>query len=123
MNDDHFKHLHFTRQEFACKCGCGFDAVDAELVEVLEQLRANFNGQPVTITSACRCDKHNRHVGGASGSIHKLGKAADIQVAGIKPVQVGDYLEQKYSGRYGIGRYRSFTHIDVRSGPARWGNN
>lgn len=123
MNDNNFKHLHFTRQEFACKCGCGFNAVDAELLGVLEQLRADFNNQPVSITSACRCDKHNRRVGGASGSIHKLGKAADIQVTGIAPMAIADYLEKKYSGRYGIGRYRSFTHIDVRESPARWGKN
>lgn len=123
MSKDTFEPLHFKRREFACKCGCGFDAVDAELLGVLEQLRADLGNKAVSITSACRCDHHNRKVGGARHSVHKLGKAADIKVTGIAPAKVADYLERTYPGRYGIGRYRSFTHIDVRGSPARWGSN
>ena len=26
-------------------------------------------------------------------------------------------------GKYGVGRYQSFTHLDVRRNKARWGNN
>ncbi|OYD24692.1 D-Ala-D-Ala carboxypeptidase family metallohydrolase [Oceanimonas baumannii] len=123
MNKTPFENLHFTRREFACKCGCGFDAVDAELLGVLEQLRRDLGSRPVIITSACRCDLHNRRVGGARNSVHKLGKAADIRVKGLLPAQVADYLERTYPGRYGIGRYATFTHIDVRETPARWGKN
>ncbi|MGR7921927.1 D-Ala-D-Ala carboxypeptidase family metallohydrolase [Zobellella denitrificans] len=123
MSKNSFDGLHFQRREFACKCGCGFDAVDAELLGVLEQLRADLGGHAVTITSACRCDSHNRKVGGARNSVHRLGKAADIQVRGIAPARVADYLERTYPGRYGIGRYATFTHIDVREQAARWGQS
>ena len=123
MNYTPFEQLHFKRREFACKCGCGFDAVDAELLSVLEQLRTALGNRAVSITSACRCDNHNRKVGGARNSVHKLGKAADIKVTGITPAKVADYLERTYPGRYGIGRYRSFTHIDVRNSVARWGQS
>lgn len=123
MNKDPFEGLNFARREFACKCGCGFDAVDAELLGVLEQLRADLGNRAVSITSACRCDNHNRFVGGARNSVHKQGKAADIKVTGITPSRVADYLEHAYPGRYGVGRYASFTHIDVRESPARWGSN
>ena len=112
---------HFSRSEFACKCGeCNFDTVDAELLKVLELLRAHYNA-PITINSGARCKKHNNTVGGSRGSQHTFGKASDIVVKGISAEAVADYLEAKYFDRYGIGRYSNRTHIDVRSGePARW---
>lgn len=119
---------HFNRREFACKCGCGFDDVDPELVEVVEDVR-NYFMQPVVINSACRCEKHNAAAGGAKGSKHKLGIAGDIKVIGanglppVQPRRVADYLEKKYPDKYGIGRYKTFTHVDVRPTPARWGSN
>ena len=110
---------HFSRHEFACRCGCGFDDVSPELVQVLEQARTEFSA-PVVINSACRCAQHNRAVGGASASQHLLGTAADIIIKGVPPAQVADYFEGRYPDKYGIGRYKSFTNIDVRSQRARW---
>lgn len=111
----------FSRHEFACKCGCGFNTVDAELITVLQDIRDHF-GKPITINSGCRCESYNKKVGGSPGSQHKLGRAADIDVKDMPPESVQHYLEGKYSGLYGIGRYNTFTHIDTRSGvSARWG--
>lgn len=111
---------YFTRDEFACQCGCGFSTVDAELLEVLEDVREFFN-EPVTITSGCRCDTHNRNVGGAEDSKHKYGIASDIQVRNHDAEDVYTYLANKYEGKYGIGLYDSWVHIDVRQdNGARW---
>ncbi|MCE8027526.1 DUF882 domain-containing protein [Halomonas daqingensis] len=111
---------HFVRAEFACKCGCGFDTVDIGTLEILEAVRTHF-GQPVTITSGCRCANHNRRVGGASNSQHVFGRAADIQVRNVSPSQVADWVAANFPAA-SIGCYRTFTHIDTRSnGPARWG--
>ena len=110
---------YFNRSEFACKCGCGFQTVDHELLKVLEHLRGEF-GAPITINSACRCDAHNKNIGGASGSKHKQGIAADIVIKGVDPSVVYSYLIGVYSSKYGIGNYTNFTHIDVRSIKARW---
>ncbi len=112
---------HFSRKEFACRCGCGFDVVDAELLTALEGLRQWF-GRPVKLNSACRCLNHNLAVGGSLRSQHMLGKAADVQILGVNPLEVAEYLEKAYKGRYGIGRYPTFTHLDVRPSPARWDN-
>ena len=109
----------FERKEFACKCGCGFSTVDAELLAVLRALRKHFNTS-VTITSGCRCVSHNRKVGGEEGSQHTFGKAADIQVKGVHPRTVYRYLTCEYPDRYGIGLYSSWVHIDVRDNKARW---
>lgn len=110
---------NFSRREFACKCKCGFATVDIELIQVLERVRERF-GNPVKITSSCRCVKHNKDVGGKPSSKHLRGIAADIIVKGVEPAQVYKFLDDHYSDRYGIGRYNTFTHIDVRSKRARW---
>lgn len=111
---------YFKRKEFACKCGCGFDAVDVVLLDLLTFIREHF-GAPVTITSACRCPDHNANVGGAKGSQHKFGKAADIQVKGFTPQQVQDTLDKVLpKDKYGLGYGKTFTHIDVRDKAARF---
>ena len=114
---------HFKKREFACKCGCGLGTNDGDvnpkLVEVLEDVREHF-GKPVVISSGLRCAFHNSRVGGAAKSQHLLGTAADIRIAGVDPKDVYNYLNQNYSDRYGVGRYATFTHIDVRANRARW---
>lgn len=110
---------YFKRKEFACRCGCGTSTVDAELLQVVTDVREHF-GVPVVITSGHRCAKHNANVGGAKNSMHLTGKAADIKVTGIGPMEVRAYLCNKYPDKYGIGAYPTFTHIDVRDNKARW---
>lgn len=111
---------NFDRDEFECSCGCGFDTVDYELVEVLEDLREHFDA-PVTVNSACRCKEHNEAVGGGAKSQHLKGRAADVNVHLVTPLCVQDYLLNKYPDKYGIGKYSSFTHVDSRGTKARWG--
>ncbi len=109
---------HFSRAEFACKCGCGFCPVDVDLLAALEDVRLHF-GAAVTINSGCRCKRHNRREGGSKNSQHCEGLAADFSVAGVDSDIVWRYLLDKYPVEYGIGRYRGRTHIDVNPGPAR----
>ena len=113
------KSKYFKRQEFACNCGCGFDAVDTELLELLEDTREYFDS-PLTINSACRCERHNATVGGKPSSQHKFGKACDIIIKNVTPKKVQDYLLSKYPNSKGIGSYDTFTHIDIRENKSRW---
>lgn len=111
---------HFKRSEFACTCGCGYDTVDKRTLEILEDVREHF-GQPVVITSGCRCPKHNARVGGAPKSTHVQGRAADFRVHGITAQQVYDYLDEKYPYELGLGLYPTWVHVDTRTDcPARW---
>lgn len=114
---------HFKKREFGCKCGCGTGTKDGDihpdLLVVLEDVREHF-GKPVVISSGKRCETHNKRVGGAPKSQHLLGTAADIRIAGVAPVEVYNYLHNKYQDKYGVGKYNSFTHIDVRQNKARW---
>lgn len=113
---------HFKKSEFKCKCGkCGGFPVepDEKLVELLEKIRNHF-GAAVTITSGVRCKTHNANVGGASSSQHLKGTAADIKVKGVAPEKVAAYAETLLPKTGGIGRYNTFTHVDVRSKKSRW---
>jgi len=110
---------HFSRSEFECRCGCGFDTVDFETLEVLEVVRAWANA-PVYINSACRCLKYNRKIGSKDTSQHVKARAADIVVKGKTPEQVYMFLADEYPDTYGIGSYKTFTHFDSRHVMSRW---
>ena len=110
----------FHREEFACRCGCGFDTVDTELLDVLIDIKERFNFAPVIINSGCRCEIHNKAVGGAIASTHLKGVAVDAVVVGVDASDVFSYLDGKYEDKYGIGKYLNRTHIDVRQNKARW---
>ncbi len=113
--------LHFSRWEFECQCGCGKDDIAPELVRLVEDVRIHFNN-PTTVNSGCRCPTWNKKEGGGVTSQHLKGLAADIAVKGVSPKEVADYLQAKGVG--GLGRYRGFTHVDIRTGrKARWGRN
>lgn len=109
---------HFSRAEFACKCGCGGDTIDAETLALAEQVRSH-EGQPVTVNSAYRCVDHNAAVGGSRASQHLLGRAVDLAVS--DPAETAAWLGKKYPDRLGVGVYRTFVHVDTRADKARWG--
>ena len=105
---------NFSRSEFACKCGCGFDTVDTELITVLQKMRDWFH-KPVRINSGCRCVKHNEKEGGVDGSQHTLGRAADIRIEGV-PTDIVQYRANAIMADHGgIILYDNFVHIDTRS--------
>lgn len=112
---------HFSRHEFECQCGCGFDSVDSELITVLERIRNKYE-QPVTITSGCRCNEHNNTVGGSDNSQHTKGKAADFKVGTMPTEIIARVLDTLYPNKYGIGIYKTWVHVDVRVEKARWDN-
>jgi len=121
MNEPEKLSKNFVRGEFRCKCGCGFDAVDWQLVESLQMVR-DTTGRPVVINSACRCEAHNRAIGGKRYSQHLYGKAADIRIPGYTIPQVEAVINGIEAFRNGgIGVYKDFIHCDVRNtGKARW---
>ena len=110
---------HFRVREFACHDGADTVKIDEALVELLEQIRAAAGGA-VTINSGYRTTAYNAQVGGARYSQHLRGTAADIVVEGAGPLLVGQMAEYYLGSRGGIGVYQTFTHVDTRSGKARW---
>lgn len=112
---------NFKVREFACQDKSDPVFISSELVEVLQDIRDYF-GRAVSLNSAYRNPAHNKKVGGVTNSYHLYGMAADIVVAGVPARNVYNYLTMKYPDKYGIGRYETFTHIDVRPKPSRWTN-
>lgn len=115
---------NFNSSEFDCKGGgcCSETIINPQLVKYLQQIREHFKA-PITITSAYRCPTHNSRVGGAPGSRHSKGDAADIVVKGVSPREVAKYAES--IGIKGIGLYETsadghFTHIDTRTSKSFW---
>ena len=114
-----FLSSNFRVREFRCQDDTDPIFVDSDLVDILQKVRDHF-GKAVTITSAFRTASHNKKVGGATYSQHLYGKAADIKVSGVAPSVVADYVETLIPSTGGIGRYSTFTHVDVRSIKSRW---
>ena len=61
---------HFSPVEFRCKCGCGagMEKMDADLLQMLDEAR-DLAGIPFPLSSAYRCPKHNKAVGGVPTSL------------------------------------------------------
>ena len=111
---------HFKEKEMACRCNeCETPEMSTELFAVLELVRLRFR-EPVTITSGYRCPTHNMNVGGARGSRHMKGDAADISVRNVTPKCVEQFLLDTFPNSYGIAAGKGFTHIDTRPVKARW---
>lgn len=111
---------HFKVREFVCTDGSDPVFISTALVEILENIRQHF-GAAVTVTSGYRTVSYNKTVSGSSSaSQHCNGLAADIKVAGVAPAAVADYAEQLLGDHGGVGRYGTFTHVDVRANKSRW---
>ena len=117
---------NFTVAEFACKDGSDPVFVDSSLAALLQKIRDHF-GRPVVITSGYRTAAHNAAVGGSKSSQHLLGRAADIQVAGVSVEDVAAYAESLLPGWGGLGRYpvkagrtKGWVHVDTRPNKSRW---
>ena len=117
---------NFTVYEFRCRDGSDTIMIDESLVVLLQCIREHF-GKAVTITSGYRTASHNAKVGGSKSSQHLLGRAADIQVAGVSVEAVAAYAESLMPGWGGVGRYpvktgraKGWVHVDTRANKSRW---
>lgn len=112
---------NFDRREFTCRCNCGQDTVDVELLQLCEQVRRMNGGYPLTINSGNRCPDYNKAVGGVPQSQHVKSRAADLPVR--NPDLIYEMLCSAWPDRYGFGLYleEGFVHVDSRKNKARWG--
>lgn len=67
-------------------------SLTALCVHVLEPVRAHFG--PVAVTSGYRGALLNRAIGGARGSQHELGEAADFTVPGLRNIEVAQWIQR-----------------------------
>ena len=88
---------NFKVSEFACPCGCPKIYVSMLLVDILEEIKSNFNNKSIYVTSGFRCQswetRQGRNPGGIAGytnwSNHTWGTVADIYIANTGTYQHG----------------------------------
>jgi len=114
---------NFYRDQFECRCGCGFNTVDAFLIIVMQTL-SNSLKRYIHIVSGDRCEEYNKKHKGVRGSMHTLGKAVDIVVPTDpitnEPPLNSAQIISKIKGIFGNSVYcyamsDSMVHLDVRS--------
>jgi len=107
---------YFHLYEFQCPC-CKRVILHSGLLRRLNSLREAIN-RPIYINSGYRCKVRNEEVGGVKGSFHKLGMAVDIRA---KDINIPDLIiYAKGVGFTGIGKYKTFLHLDVRDTKYIW---
>jgi uncharacterized protein YcbK (DUF882 family) len=120
---------NFTISEFECKGGdCKISAdVKNNLIKLADQLQILRDKvkKPIKINSGYRCANYNDNVvKGSENSRHKKGHAADIVIDGMTPNEVHELVCEMVKlgqlGFGGIGKYNTFTHVDIRDYSARW---
>lgn len=111
---------NFSMRETACPCGCGLNAVEQSLIDLLQGIR-DFLRTPVIIDCALRCDAENQRVSGAPHSYHLNGMAADIAIIDL---ETGEFmLTEKLFDKLnnfpvqGLIKYpgHNFVHVDIRT--------
>jgi hypothetical protein len=120
---------HFSAREFRCHCGgrlagCAKLKVHRKLLSSLEKYRAKYSPRGVVIVSGYRCTKRNKSVGGAPGSMHRYGLAADI----YGDIAYSALKSQHWFAGYGIASDGDVVHVDRRDvrgtatllSPDRW---
>lgn len=92
---------------------CTESIISKRMVETYQDIRDEY-GDAIEIATAggsgYRCDKHNREIGGAAGSLHKLGCAFDMHCRD-KPKLLGIVERKITDGEIGV--YSTFIHGGV----------
>lgn len=115
---------HFKLSEFKCKDGTAvptkYYGNCQKLMNLLEEIRTACGNRAITVTSGYRTESYNKKVDGAKQSQHLYAAAADIKVSGKSAAEVYKLCDRLVGSRGGVGKYSTFTHVDVRGHKARW---
>lgn len=109
---------HFKVDEFRCR-HCNEVKLSIDLLLKLEELRERTG--PLTINSGYRCPVYNRSkaVGSNDNSQHIRGTASDVRASKMTPNNVYIHANIVFKDG-GVGKYNTFTHVDVRGTRSRW---
>jgi uncharacterized protein YcbK (DUF882 family) len=118
---------NFSKEEFDCNDGSEMPInVYHNMVKVANQLQTlrDYIGKPIQVNSAWRSEEYNASIGGVKNSQHIMGRAADIVIKGMTPIEVSKIIEELIGKgdmlQGGLGIYSSFVHYDIRGTKARW---
>ena len=126
MVDSDWKYFkNFKSGEFYCTCRKKYcdgwnglrNKIPMHLLMADQYIRNHF-GKAVSLTSTIRCDRRNKEVGGVKNSKHKLFRANDMGVKGIKAANVKKFVYTNSSTKLPFINYAydinaNYEHIDV----------
>ena len=126
MVDSDWKYFkNFKSSEFYCTCRKKYcdgwnglrNKIPMHLLMADQYIRNHF-GKAVSLTSTIRCDRRNKEVGGVKNSKHKLFRANDMGVKGIKAANVKKFVYTNSSTKLPFINYAydinaNYEHIDV----------
>lgn len=111
---------HFKASELRCR-HCGKGGVKAELLEVLEDLRAKAG--PIVINSGYRCASHPIEAAKLKPDYHFHGLAADIRATQCDIKRLYEFCreDERIKG-IGVDHQAWYIHIDLREAvvPVTW---
>ena len=87
----------FYRDQFKCKCGCGFDTVDYNLIVVLQKLTDKI-GIPVEIFEGCTCPNRQK-TGPFKEHGMLIGRGVVISVPAAPSNNIKDPMNNKDIGK------------------------
>jgi zinc D-Ala-D-Ala carboxypeptidase len=108
---------YFSDAEQCCPC-CGEKKFANGFLDDMNGLREEA-GHPLKANSMCRCAKHNKAEGGASGSYHLITHsfgccAADISTIGWDAAKKWRFVKIAMSRGFSVGIAKTFLHVDQR---------
>lgn len=114
---------HFSRREFACKCGLyhdpycdGYPAeMREDVVRIADDAREHF-GRPAHVISGLRCELHNQDSDGVWNSQHMYGEAVDLMIEGVSADELLAYIKTRPGVRYAYAINGTNVHFDVPMG-------
>ena len=126
MVDSDWKYFkNFKSSEFYCTCRKKYcdgwnglrNKIPMHLLMADQYIRNHF-GKAVSLTSTIRCDRRNKEVGGVKNSKHRLFRANDMGVKGIKAANVKKFVYTNSSTKLSFINYAydinaNYEHIDV----------
>lgn len=125
VNSDWKYFKNFKSSEFYCTCRKKYcdgwnglrNKIPMHLLMADQYIRNHF-GKAVSLTSTIRCDRRNKEVGGVKNSKHRLFRANDMGVKGIKAANVKKFVYTNSSTKLSFINYAydinaNYEHIDV----------
>lgn len=105
---------NFSLKETACKCGCGANEMQQEIIDIAQAIREAV-GKPLTVTSGFRCEAHNSNEGGSKSSYHTRGMAIDLVCPSLSSKELFD-IANRVDGVMGLIWYagQRNIHVDTR---------
>lgn len=104
---------HFSAAELMCPCcGVGADKMSPNMLQMAEEIRSENGNNPMIVSSAYRCKKHNAEVGGVATSHHLYGQAMDVHINGVPAATIVAQAKKRGSpDAYAINA--NWAHISV----------